>query len=73
MFIRRYAFENLVKRCERQQQEIEKLSEMVGILAKSRKTQFEVNFEKDWKVSDPGRDEHINACCQEPLLPDWSF
>ena len=73
MFIRKSAFENLVKRCESQQQQIEKLSEMVGMLAKSLGPQFEVNCEKDLKLSSFGRVQHSNACRQEPLLPDWSF
>ena len=73
MFIRKSAFENVVKRCESQLQQIEKLSEMVGMLAKSLGPQFEVNFEKDWKLRSFGPVQHINACKQEPLLPDWSF
>jgi len=68
MFIRKSAFENLVRRCESQQQQIEKLSEMVSMLAKSLGPQCEVNFEKDWKLTSPGCDLD-----QEPLLPDWSF
>lgn len=73
MFIRKSAFENLVKRCESQQQQIERLSEMVGMLAKSLGPQFEVNCDKDWKLSSFDRGQNINACSQEPLLPDWSF
>ena len=67
MFIRKSAFENLVKRCESQQQQIEKLSEMVARLAKSQGPQFEFNVEKDWNLSRyPSNDQHINAL-------DWSF
>ena len=73
MFIRKSVFENLVKRCENQQQQIEKLSEMVGMFAQAESftPQFDVDFEKDWKLSNSGRDE--SACRQDPLLPDWSF
>lgn len=73
MFIRKSVFENLVKRCDTQQQQIEKLSEMVGTWADAKllTPQFDVDFEKDWKLSSSGYDE--NACREEPLLPDWSF
>ena len=41
MFVRKTAFEKLVKHVQNQQQEIEKLQEMLGILAQSQSKQFE--------------------------------
>jgi hypothetical protein len=41
MFVRKTAFEKLVKHVQNQQQEIEKLQEMLGILAQSQGKQFE--------------------------------
>jgi hypothetical protein len=49
-FIRKSAFENLVKRCESQQQQVENLNEMLGILAQSLGQQFEFNLGRGWNL-----------------------
>ena len=67
MFVRKSTFEHLVKRCESQQQQIEKLNEMVGILAQSLGSELEFNVKKDWNLSRyPNNEQHMNAL-------DWSF
>ena len=75
MFVRKSAFENLVKRCESQQQQIEKLNEMVDMLAKSLGQQFDFNVQEDWNLSiHTGGDRHIDAHDrQDAHSPDWSF
>jgi len=75
MFIRKFAFENLVKRCESQQQQIENLNEMLGILAQSLGQQFEFNVGKGWNLSSirPGHNQFIDARRQDALSSDWSF
>jgi hypothetical protein len=75
MFIRKSAFENLVKRCESQQQQIENLNEMLGILAQSLGQQFEFNVGRGWNLSSirPGYEQFIETRRQEGLSSDWSF
>ncbi|HEX2933451.1 MAG TPA: hypothetical protein VHV54_27225 [Candidatus Binatia bacterium] len=72
MFIRRAALEYLIQRSENQQQQIDRLSEMVGILAKSAGQQFALDFGKDWNIQSTG-DNLINADQQEARSSDWSF
>ena len=72
MFIRKAAFEFLVKRSEIQQQQIDSLSEMVGRIAKSVGQQLELNFGKDWNI-EPTADIHSNAGHQKAFSSDWSF
>jgi len=60
MFIRKSAFDNLVKRCESQQQQIGNLSEMLGILAQSLGQKFEFN---GWRISHfLGQDKFLYLC-----------
>ena len=72
MFIRKAALEYLIQRSENQQQQIDRLSEMVGILAKSTGQQFELDFGQGWNIQPTG-DNRINADQQEPRSSDWSF
>lgn len=51
MFIQKTAFEKLVKHVENQQQEIDKLHEMLGILTQSLGKQFEFVVGKGYKLS----------------------
>ena len=69
MFIRKATFEFLMKRSESQQQQIDELSGMVGIIAKSLGQQLELDFGKDWNTGD----SHINSGRQEAVSSDWSF
>ena len=72
MFIRKATFDYLVRRSETQQQQIDKLSEMIGIIAKSVGQQLELDFGEDWKIQSTA-DNHIVAGCQEGSSSDWSF
>ena len=72
MFIRKETFEFLVKRSESQQQQIDRLSEMVGVIAKSVGQQLELDFGKDWNI-EPTTDNYTNAGRQEACSADWSF
>jgi hypothetical protein len=72
MFIRKAALEYLIQRSENQQQQIDRLSEMVGILAKSAGQQFELDFGQGWNI-EPTDDNRINADQQEARLSNWSF
>jgi NTP pyrophosphatase (non-canonical NTP hydrolase) len=69
MFIRKATFEFLMKRSESQQQQIDELSGMVGIIAKSLGQQLELDFGKDWNTGD----RYINSGRQEAVSSDWSF
>jgi hypothetical protein len=51
MFVRKTAFEKLLKHVQRQQQEIEKLQEMLGILAQSQGKQFKFVVGEGYKLS----------------------
>jgi hypothetical protein len=51
MFVQKTTFEKLVKHVESQQQEIEKLQEMLGILAQSQGKQFEFVVGEGYKLS----------------------
>ena len=51
MFVQKTAFEKLVKHVQNQQQEIEKLQEMLGILAQSQGKQFEFVVGEGWKLA----------------------
>jgi hypothetical protein len=51
MFIRNAEFAKLVNHVQSQQQEIEKLQEMLGILAQSLGEQFEFKVGKGWTLS----------------------
>jgi hypothetical protein len=51
MFIRKAEFEKLAKHVQSQQQEIEKLQEMLGILAQSLGQQFQFDVGKGWTLS----------------------
>jgi hypothetical protein len=51
MFVRKAEFEKLVKHVQSQQQEIEKLHEMLGILAQSQGQQFQFDVGEGWKLS----------------------
>ena len=70
MFIRKATFEFLMKRSESQQQQIDKLSEMVDMIAAGE--QLELDFGNDWNI-EPAGDSHINAGRQEACSADWSF
>jgi len=74
MFIRKSAFENLVKRCDSQQKQIENLNEKLGILAQSLGHEFEFQLVKFWDFSGI-RPEHnkFNKSREETLSSDWSF
>ena len=72
MFIRKAALEYLIQRSENQQQQIDRLSEMVGILAKSTGQQFELDFRQGWNRQ-PTADNRINLDQQEARSSDWSF
>jgi hypothetical protein len=68
MFIRKAAFEYLLKRSESQQEQIDKLSEMVGVLVKSVGQQYELDFGKDWHIQATSAD-HVDDGPQS----GWSF
>ena len=72
MFIRKATFEFLAKRSESQQQQIYKIIEIVGSIAKSVGQQLELDFGKDWNI-EPTADSHINSGRQEAFSSDWSF
>jgi len=75
MFIRKSAFDNLVKRCESQQQQIENLSEMLGILAQSLGQQFEFNVGEGWNLTGirPNHNQFVEARRQKARSSDSSF
>ena len=58
MFVGKGEFEKLVKHVQNQQREIEKLDEMLGILAQSQGKQFQFDVGKGWTLSKV-RPEHI--------------
>jgi hypothetical protein len=57
MFVQKTVFEKLAKHVQSQQQGIEKLQEMLGILAQTQGKQFEFDVGKVWKVTNI-RPEH---------------
>ena len=57
MLVRKTDFEKLVKQVQSQAHEIDKLHEMLGILAQSLGQQFQFNVGEGWKLSNI-RPEH---------------
>ncbi|MGE5305335.1 MAG: hypothetical protein ACM3TN_18655 [Alphaproteobacteria bacterium] len=50
MFVRRATFEMLLDQIQTQEQEIENLTEKLGILAQFLDEQFQVNVEEGWRM-----------------------
>jgi hypothetical protein len=75
MFIRKSPLENLLKRCESQQQEIDNLDEKLGILAQAVGHQFEFNVGKGRSLTaiKPEHNQFIDARREKARASDVSI
>jgi hypothetical protein len=74
MFVRKATFEKLLKQVETQRQEIESLSEKLGLLAEFHGQQFQFAIGEGWKLSciPPGLKDFIDAKRKAAHSPDSS-